>query len=83
MLRPGVVWFGESLPQIVWDQAERAVAQADVLLVAGTSATVYPAAGLLDLARYVIEVNHEETPFSDRVAVSLRGSCGEVLPRLW
>ena len=83
MLRPGVVWFGESLPRIVWDEAERAVSQADVLLVAGTSATVYPAAGLLHLARYVIEVNQEETPFSDRVAVSLRGSCGEVLPRLW
>ncbi|MCX6603690.1 MAG: NAD-dependent deacylase [Acidobacteria bacterium] len=82
MLRPGVVWFGESLPRIVWDEAERAVSQADVLLVAGTSATVYPAAGLLHLARYVIEVNQEETPFSDRVAVSLRGSCGEVLPRL-
>ncbi len=83
MLRPGVVWFGESLPRIVWDEAERAVAQAEVLLVAGTSATVYPAAGLLHLARYVIEVNREETPFSDRVAVSLRGTCGEVLPRLW
>ncbi len=65
MLRPGVVWFGEPLPRIVWDEAERAVAQADVLLVAGTSATVYPAAGLLHLARCVIEVNQEETPFSN------------------
>ena len=83
MLRPGVIWFGEPLPRIVWDQAERAVAQADVLLVAGTSATVYPAASLLDLARCVIEVNQEETPFSNRVAISLRGSCGDLLPRLW
>ncbi len=83
LLRPGVVWFGESLPRIAWDEAERAVSQADVLLVAGTSATVYPAAGLLHLARCVIEVNQEETPFSHRVAISLRGTCGDVLPRLW
>ena len=36
MLRPGVVWFSESLPRIVWDEAECAVAQADVYLVVGT-----------------------------------------------
>lgn len=81
-LRPVVVWFGEPLPRIVWAEAERAVSQADVLLVVGTSAQVYPAAGLIDLARFVIEVNVEATPFSNRVAITLQGPSGEILPAL-
>jgi NAD-dependent deacetylase len=81
-LRPGVVWFGEPLPRIVWTEAERAVAQADVLLVVGTSAQVYPAAGLIGMARFVIEVNVEATPFSGKVAIALQGTSGEILPRL-
>lgn len=82
-LRPGVVWFGEPLPRLVWEDAERAVYDAQVLIVAGTSAQVYPAAGLIGQARVpVIEVNIEDTPFSASVAVSLRGRCGELLPQL-
>jgi NAD-dependent deacetylase len=82
-LRPGVVWFGEALPRGVFDEAERAVHDCQVLIVAGTSAQVYPAAGLIGQARVpVIEVNLEETPYSGGVAVSLRGLCGEVLPAL-
>lgn len=82
-LRPGVVWFGEQLPRLVWDAAERAVHDAQVLLVAGTSAQVYPAAGLISQARVpVIEVNIDDTPFSAAVAVALRGPCGELLPQL-
>lgn len=81
-LRPGVVWFGETLPRIVWAEAERAVAQSDLLLVVGTSALVYPAAGLLQQARRVVEINLEETPYSEKVALSLRGACGQILPRL-
>lgn len=85
-LRPGVVWFGETLPAFVWQEAEEAVASCDVLLVAGTSAQVYPAAGLIALARSAgaatIEVNLEETPYSSAVTVALRGPCGELLPQL-
>ena len=84
MLRPGVVWFGESLPQPEWHAAEAAVQGCDVLLVVGTSAVVYPAAGLISLARRarVIEVNLEETPVSKLVDASLRGKAGEILPEL-
>mgnify|MGYP003584425224 FL=1 len=45
-VRPGVVWFGESLPEQAWDQAMQAAARADAMLVVGTSSQVYPAAGL-------------------------------------
>jgi NAD-dependent deacetylase len=84
--RPGVVWFGEGLPARVWTEAQRAVRECGVLLVVGTSAVVYPAAGLVGLAKAagarVIEVNVAETPVSGRVDVSLRGAAAEILPRL-
>ena len=45
-LRPDIVWFGESLPQYGWERARAAADRADVILVVGTSAVVYPAAAL-------------------------------------
>jgi NAD-dependent deacetylase len=51
LIRPGVVWFGEGLPEAVWLEARRTVERADLLLVVGTSGLVYPAAGLPDAAR--------------------------------
>lgn len=84
--RPGVVWFGESLPQDIWRQAEQAARAADLLLVVGTSALVYPAAGLIHLAQQsgakVIEMNAAETPVSGVVDCSLRGASGVILPEL-
>ncbi|WP_422929379.1 SIR2 family NAD-dependent protein deacylase [Singulisphaera sp. PoT] len=86
LLRPAVVWFGESLPQDVWQRAERAVEQADALLVVGTSALVYPAAGLvLTAAEHgcpVIEINLETTALSQFVDHALLGKSGEILPQL-
>ena len=86
MARPGVVWFGESLPVRVWAEAERAAASAEVFLVAGTSAVVYPAAGLVPLAKSagakVIELNTEETPASAIADAALRGRSAEILPML-
>jgi NAD-dependent deacetylase len=86
LLRPGVVWFGEMLPDEVWEEAERAARTAAVFLVVGTSAVVYPAAGLIPLAKScgarVIECNMEETPFSAEVDRSFRGPAGTVLPEL-
>jgi NAD-dependent deacetylase len=84
--RPGVVWFGESLPQDVWKRAEVAAREAEVLLVIGTSAVVYPAAGLVGVAKSagarVVEINIEETPISGVVDASLRGPASEILPEL-
>ena len=86
-LRPAVVWFGEALPPHIWTAAERAVIAADTLLVIGTSAVVYPAAGLATLAktqgRHVVEINLEPTPLSDHVGLSFTGhAAGAVLPQL-
>jgi NAD-dependent deacetylase len=82
MLRPGVVWFGEQLPAGSIEGAEAAVRAADLLIVAGTSAQVYPAAGLIPLARAAIEINPEATDISDDVTWSLRGTSAEILPGL-
>ena len=86
MARPGVVWFGEGLPQGVWREAEKAVESAQLFLVVGTSAVVYPAANLIPLALSqkvkVVEINPDETPFSDEVDCTLRGPAGKILPEL-
>jgi NAD-dependent deacetylase len=83
--RPNIVWFGESLPAAVWREAEIAAARADVILVVGTSAVVYPAAALAthynDRA-FVAEINPEETAISDRVDCVLREPAAEILPRI-
>jgi NAD-dependent deacetylase len=86
MLRPGVVWFGEMLPEGALERAVEAVQRAEVLIVAGTSAQVYPAAGLIPLAiqngASVIEINPEATSFSSDVTFALRGKSAEILPQL-
>lgn len=84
--RPGVVWFGESLPPEIWSQSEQAASAADVFLVVGTSALVYPAAGLVHLAKAsgakVVEVNPAETPVSGMVDFSWRAPAAQALPLL-
>jgi NAD-dependent deacetylase len=84
--RPGVVWFGENLPPEIWSQAEIAASAASVFLVIGTSALVYPAAGLVHLAKAsgakVVEVNPAETPVSGMVDFSWRAPAAEALPQL-
>lgn len=86
LMRPDVVWFGETLPDAVLDKAFAVSETADVFLSVGTSALVYPAASLPYLAQraggMVVEINLEETPLSATADLVLRGSAGEVLPRI-
>ena len=86
LLRPGVVWFGEALSAEALAAAMEAARRAEVFLVAGTSAVVYPAAGLprvaLEHGARVIEINLEPTELSGVAQISLRGKCGEILPQL-
>jgi NAD-dependent deacetylase len=86
LLRPGVVWFGEALPAIEWEQAFAAAARAKVFMVVGTSGVVYPAAGLVHVARRagaeIAVINPEPTALDSEAAWVLRGASGEILPRL-
>jgi NAD-dependent deacetylase len=85
MERPGVVWFGESLPDGAMDRAADAIAGADAVLVVGTSGVVQPAASLVHVAFHrdipVIEVNPDETEHTRRV-IAVRMPAGEALPRM-
>jgi NAD-dependent deacetylase len=86
VLRPGVVWFGESLPRAVLETAEKASRDCDLMLVVGTSGVVYPAAGLARTARRsgakVLVINPEPTELDDVAHTVLRGKAAELLPAL-
>lgn len=83
---PGVVWFGEAIPEDALRRAWRAAAAAQVFFSIGTSGLVYPAAQLAEVARWggaaIVEVNTASTPLSDGADYCLRGPAGAVLPAL-
>jgi NAD-dependent deacetylase len=83
LLRPDVVWFGEMLDPVHLGRAADAIDACDVMLVVGTSALVYPAAGFPEDARRagkpVIEINTEETPVSALADVSMRSGARDAL----
>jgi NAD-dependent deacetylase len=86
LLRPDIVWFGEALDERHLDAAMEAARTADLFFVVGTSALVYPAAGIpLVAARAgatVVEINPDDTPLSPLAAIVLRGPAADVLPAL-
>jgi NAD-dependent deacetylase len=86
MLQPDVVWFGEALDPEVIGASFEAARHADVCLVVGTSAVVYPAASVPEITiqagGHVIEINPEPTQLSSRATVSLRGPAGALVPEL-
>ncbi len=84
--RPGVVWFGEMLPQDSVARAEGAVNDCDLFFSIGTSAEVFPAAGLIhravDLGARTVEINPQPTPVSRRVDLSIHEAAATALRRL-
>lgn len=86
LLRPAIVWFGEMLPEDPWERALRAAQNAEVFVAIGTSALVYPAAGLVQVAHQagalIAIVNPDPTPADELAEWILRGPAGEILPRL-
>ena len=86
LIRPDVVWFGEYLPEDQFLGGEKAAINSDVFFVVGTSAVVYPAAGLVYTAKQsdstIVEINIEETPLSSIANYSFFGKAGEILPRI-
>jgi len=85
-IRPGVVWFGEQLPQLPQQEAWNAVRACDLCLVVGTSGVVMPAAALPEAAKsfgaQVIEVNVERSEITQYADCFLQGAAGNILPRL-
>ena len=83
-MRPDVVLFGEMLPPGAFERAAHEAEHCEICFVVGTSAVVYPAASIPEIARaagaYVVEVNPEPTPLSHLCAEVLTGKAGEILP---
>ena len=86
MLRPDVVWFGEPLPQDIWQSAIEQASSCDVMVVVGTSLAVSPANLLPAYAKQngaiMIEVNLDQTLMSTSMDISLRSSAAKALPEL-
>lgn len=86
VLRPGVVWFGEELPQDIWQRAQEMMLAADTVLVVGTSGLVYPAASLplmaIERKTWVAEINPNETALSTHVNLYWKISAAEGLAAL-
>jgi len=85
-LRPDVVLFGEMLPAGAFEAAAMKAEDCELCFVVGTSAVVYPAASVPEIARaagaYVVEVNPEVTPLSELCDEVLTGKAGEILSLL-
>jgi len=86
LLRPNVVWFGESLDQATLNRAVQACRNCQVMLVIGTSAIVQPAASLALEAKQggavVAEINLEQTPHTYFMDYTFQGKAGEIVPKL-
>ncbi|MBK8064134.1 MAG: Sir2 family NAD-dependent protein deacetylase [Betaproteobacteria bacterium] len=86
ILKSATILFGEGLEPGVMERALRAAEAADLLLAVGSSLQVYPVAGAVPAAKRagarLVIVNAEPTPFDDLANAVLRGSIGEILPRL-
>jgi NAD-dependent deacetylase len=86
ILRPDVVWFGEPLPQDVWQRAIGHASSCDVMIIAGTSLVVTPANSLPVYAKQnnslLIEVNPEETVMSSEMDLSIKDTSAKALPNI-
>ena len=83
-MKPDVVLYEEQLNSDVLEQSIQAIQNADLLIVAGTSLTVYPAAGLI---RYyngtrLVLINRDQTPYDSHADLVLHESLGSVFQQL-
>lgn len=81
VIKPDVVLYEESLDQAVLKESVTCIEKADMLIVGGTSLTVYPAAGLIDYyqGNRMVLINRTVTPFDSRADLVISGSIGQVL----
>ena len=86
LLRPHIVWFGESLARDDVARSYAALESCEIMLIIGTSGVVYPAASFAPVAKsagaFVVEVNLDPTPNSDVVDLAIHGRASDILPQL-
>ena len=81
IIKPDVVLYEESLPRGAWEDSVRALSEADLLIVGGTSLTVYPAAGLIDAfcGKRLVLINQSPTARDADADLLLQGPIGRIL----
>lgn len=83
-VKPDVVLYEEPLDNSVVDQAVKAIAQADMMIIGGTSLAVYPAAGLIRYfhGKNLVLINRDATPMDDKADLCIREPIGQVLSQI-
>lgn len=84
IIKPDVVLYEESLDEETLEKSVYAIANADLLIVAGTSLTVYPASGLINYfrAKNLVLINRDTTPFDNRADLVINESLGKVFEEI-
>ena len=84
IVKPDVVLYEEGLDQTTIEKSVRAIYNADMLIVAGTSLTVYPAAGLINYyqGKRLVLINRDATPYDSRADLVIHDALGNVFSQL-
>lgn len=84
LIKPDVVLYEEQLDSRTIDESLRYISEADMLIIAGTSLTVYPAASLIRYFRgsHLVLINRDPTPMDNRTSLTIHGKVGEVLGQI-
>ncbi len=84
LIKPDVVLYEEQLDSRTIDESLRYISEADMLIIAGTSLTVYPAASLIRYfhGSYLVLINRDPTPMDNRTSLTIHGKVGEVLGQI-
>ena len=84
IIKPKVVLYEESLPDFEFIESEKAIKKADMLIVMGTSLTVYPASGLVNLfkGKYLVILNKEKTPYDYKADLVINDKLSKIVKEL-
>ena len=84
LIKPNVVLYGESLPEEEFSKSIDAITKADMLMVLGSSLTVYPASGLINYfkGKYLVIINLDETPYDSKADLVINDKLSNVFSKL-
>lgn len=84
LIRPDVVLYGETLPKEAWEKSENAIQKADLLIIGGTSLTVYPAKNLISYyyGKNMVIINHDKTEFDQWADLVFHENIGDVFSKI-
>ena len=84
IIKPDVVLYEEALDDATVSESLRCISQTDLLIIAGTSLTVYPAASLIHYfaGKYLVLINRDPTPMDHKTSLTIHGKVGEVLSQI-